>query len=188
MTILVIAAILSGLCALILVAPSMQTHPKTGFALMWLIPICSIALFMGVTYYGSQHTPTRSPSQKNEQIQKEITYEESALKNAPNNKDIILKLAGLHVAIEEYDKAISIIKGYDGYNDEHDLLLMLSTAYFSKGLLMAERKEYDSAMHYLHLAVTFAPSDAPFTDDIHYFIKKVEEAADQQDREDHNFE
>ncbi len=97
-------------------------------------------------------------------------------KNNINDVDLTLDLADIYIAQDRLDKAIELIKDIDHKSDNNDdIKLKLSKAYFAKGLYFAENKKYDQALAYLRMAVNNAPKDAYFLEDIKYFINKTNE-------------
>ncbi len=96
------------------------------------------------------------------------------LSHAPNDIDLLTELAGNLIAQEKFDEAIILLNSAIEKQPHDDLSLQLTTAYFAKGLLHAEQKNYDTALELLHQAQSVAPPNTPFLPDIMHFIKIIE--------------
>ncbi|MGH1403608.1 MAG: tetratricopeptide repeat protein [Alphaproteobacteria bacterium] len=96
------------------------------------------------------------------------------LVKAPDDINLLTELAGNLIAQEKFDEAITLLENALEKQMHDDLSLQLSTAYFAKGLLHAEKKNYDTALSLLRQAHAKAPSNAPFLPDILHFVKIIE--------------
>ncbi len=172
---LIICAVLSGIITLFIIAPIAQSRPKTCYALMVLIPALSmLAYWFAAPYiHGFKYSDAGQKVQEN--IAEHILTERM-VKNAIQDGSA-LKLAGLYIAQEKFDDAIKLLKAARKKQpDNKDIALQLATAYFAKGLLKAEHNKYEDALENLEQARKDAPEDAPFLEDLDFFIKRIKDS------------
>ena len=168
-TVLIISAVLSGIATLFLIAPIMQTRPRTGYFLMVFIPATSLLILFMITPIDLSPPPLADSYAQEEKSLKENLVQK------PDNATIILDLAGLYIAQEKFDQAISLLRDAQRKApDNDDYALQLAAAHFAKGLLYAENGEYEQGLKSLYYALAEAPENAPFLPDIEHFIDQLE--------------
>ena len=147
---IIICVILSGVITLFLIAPIMQSRPRTCYMLMVLIPMTSLA---GALAVFPVNTP---PSRSNTPL------------SAPEQ-------AEMHIKQGEFSLAITLLtQMLDEKGINEAISLQLGRAYFAKGLLHAEHNEKSAALENLRQAREVSPKDAPFIADLQHFTTKVD--------------
>ncbi len=160
MTSIIIFAVISAVLTLFLIAPISVTRKKTCYALMVLIPTISLASYVYLF----------PPAELLPRVNKEQVLSKQLAKS-PDDIEIMAQLAALYISEDRLEKAIKLLEARA--NDNDNLKLQLSTAYFAKGLRYAENGQKEQALGDLQTASSIAPKDAPFLPDIDYFINKV---------------
>ena len=183
MTGLIICAIIAGIATLYLIAPIRDKHPKSAYFLTLAIPACSLGILLMV----SRDLPLPYTSVA---IEQEDPYYNQArairakLSQRPDTPELILELSGLQISTERYDEAIDLLSDAHGKAPlNQDFALQLATAHMAKGLLYAEKGQFDQAVKSLLQASVIAPEDAPFTPDIEVFIEQIEKMQAEKEKQ-----
>ncbi|PCJ98583.1 MAG: hypothetical protein COA45_07650 [Zetaproteobacteria bacterium] len=144
-----LCVILGGIITLFLIAPIMHSRPRTCYFLMLFIPIVSLGGALTIFPIDTAKNTISSPLS---------TYER----------------AETHIKQGDFSLAINILtQALTEKGENHNISLQLGRAYFAKGLLHAEHNEKSEALKNLKRAQDVSPKDAPFLDDLQYFIIKV---------------
>lgn len=157
---IVICVILSGIITLFLIAPIMQSRPRTCYLLIVCIPMLSLGASLAtfpLENTQSPHTHPKTPSQR----------------------------AEMHIKQGEFDEAIRLLTQIPKENRETTensaISQQLGRAYFAKGLLHAEHNEQIEALNNLNKALEVSPDDAEFLPDLRHFINRVENMGQEND-------
>lgn len=172
MDVIIMAAVVGGAISLLIVSKIISSRPKLAYGLMILIP----AVFMICAYFA---VTTFSAIQDKADVARanvsdDVTVFKVQLKADPDNLRLVSALSGTLIAEERYDEAIALIEGRSrsDMGDER-LKMQYGTAFFAKGLMAAENKQYEDALRLMQRAQEVAPEDAPFKDDLDLFMKQV---------------
>ncbi len=184
MTIHTIVLIGSGIFTVFLTYKIQEKYSKNYYFLSMFIPI--LFLWVSVTIFSPDLLKTLSKALQKQEITepstvnngKKLKTEEleilKKLESNAGNIKLTLDLADIYMAQDHLDKALDLIKNINNkHQNNKDINLKLGKAYFAKGLLYAENKEYEKALTYLQKALKISPKDAYFWSDIKYFINKT---------------
>lgn len=170
--VIIMAAVVGGAISLIIVSKIISSRPKLAYGLMVLIP----AIFMVCAYFA---VVTFSAIQDKADVARASASDDVAilqiqLKENPDDLTLVSALSGTLIAEERYDEAIALIEGRprSDMGDER-LKMQYGTAFFAKGLMAAENRQYEDALALMRRAQDVAPKDAPFRDDLDLFMKQV---------------
>ena len=146
---IIICVVLSGVITLFLIAPIMQSRPRTCYMLMVLIPMASLTGAFAVF-------PVKTPPPHN------------------NTPLAVPEQSEMHIKLGEFSLAIALLTQFIDENGQNEAIsLQLGRAYFAKGLLHAEHNEKSAALENLKQAMDISPSNALFIADLQHFITKV---------------
>lgn len=147
---IIICVVLSGIITMLLIAPIMQSKPRTCYTLMMLIPMTSLAGALAVF-------PVNMPPPRG---------------NPPLSAS---ERAEMHIKQGTFLPAIQILtQSLDEKGPNEAISLQLGRAYFAKGLLHAEHNEKSAALENLRQAMKVSPENAFFLVDLQHFITRVE--------------
>ncbi len=165
MAYIIIFMIASAIFTLCLIAPIFERRKILSYFLMLFIPASSTALYVISEPNLLFPTPVITYEKTEEERLKE------QIKNLEGDIKLTLKLADIYISKGKDDQAIELLTGVIQENANNpDVKLTLAKAYFSKGLLYADKSENKHALEYLQKARDIAPKDAPFLKDLEHFM------------------
>jgi tetratricopeptide (TPR) repeat protein len=180
----VLTIVLSGMVSLFISQKFLRRRVGLGLMVMFFVPTLSCATYIILT------APRFNPPAKELvvasspiEVEDFEALRDYAAQN-PTDPNAIIDLASAYIRIEDYDSAIAMLKNKWLLFPASDMALSLSTAYFAKGLLMAEQGNYEAALFELRNAQDVAPKEAAFLPDLEYFIKLISEQIAEQDQAD----
>ncbi len=178
MDVVIMAAVVGGVVSLFIVSKILSSRPKLAYGLMILIP----AMFMACAYFAvmtfsafEQKADMAREAAYNEVVQNnDVAFLQAQLKANPDDLTLVSALSGTLIAEERYDDAIALIEGrpLSDMADER-LQTQYGTAYFAKGLMAAENKQYEDALTLMQRAQDVTPEGVPFKGDLDLFMKQV---------------
>lgn len=178
MDVIIMAAVVGGVVSLFIVSKILSSRPKLAYGLMILIP----AMFMACAYFAvmtfsafEQKADMARDAAYNEVVQNnDVAFLQAQLKANPDDLTLVSALSGTLIAEERYDEAIALIEGrpLSDMADER-LQTQYGTAYFAKGLMAAENKQYEDALKLLQRAQDVTPEGVPFMEGLDLFIELI---------------
>ena len=173
MSVLIICALISGLCTIYVISPIAMTHARTCYLLMLLIPAVSLGGFIAIG--GAADVFTEQKQDQISSIALEETFLLQELDAKPDDVEALLQLSGVYISQEKFTRAITLLGDALDKNAGHrDIALQLSSAHFAQGLLFAEHKDKAKALISLREAQRIAPEGTPFLPDLRHFIGEIE--------------
>ncbi len=191
----VLSIVLSGMVSLFISHKFLRERMGLGLAIMFLTPTlsCATYIFLTAPYFNpppatviaQSDEPARLSMDKMKEPERPATPEDidvlvKVVDENPDDIDAVLGLAGALMGREDYDAAISLLKSKETRFPGKELKTQHAIAHFAKGLLFAEQGKYESALDALRIAKETSPEQAPFENDLKYFINIIEEQIAEQ--------
>lgn len=176
---IVLFAMLCAFCTMVLIAPIAMSKKGVSYLIIFIVPALSLSLYMAKGAPGLSSQPALYDTNDERIAMRNIVRDEMdalrAVYENPEDKEAIMYLAGVQIAQTKFGEAISYLENaLVKWEDDPDLKLQLSAAYFANGLLLVEKDLKQDSLQSLYDARRLAPEKAPFLPDLKMFIQELE--------------